>query len=453
MNAQNFSVNQADIAVRIGDAATKMGLNPDYAIMVLFGDTNFNAAEFGDSEEEVNEGINANVAALRDAAVKFRDPDKAAIAFYEGENSPYFESNNKDDLQPFTQASLENVFKQGPFPKSMFLGTGGEEAAKNTEDQNTQPPTQPITDEQIASQRRAAQTLGGTAGAVVSATKGIKDVVRGGMPAPKTTNILGERPVANQPAAGAPRPGPVAQPQVASGATGTLSLGTTPQAERILQGTTEEGTTGRARMQGYNIETAQQAARNKQAQSVLEALQRQGVLDPQKNFFASQAGLTSTPSGIVYPRTEPPRTVGPRGPLGQIGPTQAPLPPPSPPPLPPSPPSKTSGLEYVTRKFEQIANNPVTKFIGKSAERYGLPVLAGTQVLGEGVTAAGEYQRGDIPGAIASGLSSLGAAASLVPYPLVRYPGLALSMVGPAYRSIREGLGKKPEPTPGLMSP
>ena len=222
-------------------------------------------------------------------------------------------------------------------------------------------------------------------------------------------------------------------------------MGTDPQAERILQGTTgDEGTTGRARQTGYNVETAQQAARNKQAQTVVGALQRQGVLDPQKNFFASQAGLTSTPSGVLYPRTEPPRTLGPRGPQGQIGPTQAP---------PPPPPPKTSGLEYVTRKFEQIANNPVTKFVGKAAERYVLPGLAGTQMLGEGVTAKGEFEQGDYPGAAAAGISALGAGLSLIPHPVTRYGGLGLSMVGPAYRSIREGSGKKPEQMPGLMAP
>ena len=447
MDPSKFTKEQVGVAVRIGDAATKMGLNPDYAIMVLFGDTNFNAAEFGDSDEEIGQNIEANVASLRDAAAKFRDPEKAAIAFYEGSNSPFFSSDNPDDLQSTTQTSLQNIFKQGPFPTSIFSGTEPEET------QPTAPsapateaaPEPTITDEQIASERRGAQVVGGGVGAALGAVRGARDIVRGGMPPPKTRNIIGERPGANPPAAGAPRPGPVAQPQPVPGMRPEFSMGTDPQAERILQGTTgDEGTTGRARQTGYNVETAQQAARNKQAQTVVGALQRQGVLDPQKNFFASQAGLTSTPSGVLYPRTEPPRTLGPRGPQGQIGPTQAP---------PPPPPPKTSGLEYVTRKFEQIANNPVTKFVGKAAERYVLPGLAGTQMLGEGVTAKGEFEQGDYPGAIASGISALGAGLSLIPHPVTRYGGLGLSMVGPAYRSIREGSGKKPEQMPGLMAP
>jgi len=447
MDPSKFTKEQVGVAVRIGDAATKMGLNPDYAIMVLFGDTNFNAAEFGDSDEEIGQNIEANVASLRDAAAKFRDPEKAAIAFYEGSNSPFFSSDNPDDLQSTTQTSLQNIFKQGPFPTSIFSGTEPEET------QPTAPsapfteaaPEPTITDEQIASERRGAQVVGGGVGAALGAVRGARDIVRGGMPPPKTRNIIGERPGANQPAAGAPRPGPVAQPQPVPGMRPEFSMGTDPQAERILQGTTgDEGTTGRARQTGYNVETAQQAARNKQAQTVVGALQRQGVLDPQKNFFASQAGLTSTPSGVLYPRTEPPRTMGPRGPQGQIGPTQAP---------PPPPPPKTSGLEYVTRKFEQIANNPVTKFVGKAAERYVLPGLAGTQMLGEGVTAKGEFEQGDYLGAAASGISALGAGLSLIPHPVTRYGGLGLSMVGPAYRSIREGSGKKPEQMPGLMAP
>lgn len=448
MDPSKFTKEQVDVAVRIGDAATQMGLNPDYAIMVLFGDTNFNAAEFGDSDEEVSQNIQANVASLRDAAAKFRDPEKAAIAFYEGSNSPFLSSDNPDDLQETTQMSLQNIFKQGPFPTSIFSGTEPEEAQPSAPSTETPPPSPTITDEQIASERRAAQTIGGGAGATLGAIRGIKDVVRGGMPPPKTTNIMGERPGANQPAAGAPRPGPVAQPQPVPGMRPEFSMGTDPQAERILQGTMgDEGTTGRARQTGYNVETAQQAARNKQSQQILGALQRQGVLDPQKNFFASQSGLTSTPSGVLYPRTEPPRTLGPRGPQGQIGPTQAP------PPSPPSPPPRRSGLEYVTQKFEQIANNPVTKFLGKAGERYVLPGLAGTQMLGEGVTAKGEFEQGDYLGAAAAGVSALGAGLSLIPHPVTRYGGLGLSMVGPAYRSIREGLEKKPEPMPGLMSP
>jgi hypothetical protein len=447
MDPSKFTKEQVGVAVRIGDAATKMGLNPDYAIMVLFGDTNFNAAEFGDSDEEIGQNIEANVASLRDAAAKFRDPEKAAIAFYEGSNSPFFSSDNPDDLQSTTQTSLQNIFKQGPFPTSIFSGTEPEETQPSAPSApfTEAAPEPTITDEQIASERRGAQVVGGGVGAALGAVRGARDIVRGGMPPPKTRNIIGERPGANQPAAGAPRPGPVAQPQPVPGMRPEFSMGTDPQAERILQGTTgDEGTTGRARQTGYNVETAQQAARNKQAQTVVGALQRQGVLDPQKNFFASQAGLTSTPSGVLYPRTEPPRTLGPRGPQGQIGPTQAP---------PPPPPPKTSGLEYVTRKFEQIANNPVTKFVGKAAERYVLPGLAGTQMLGEGVTAKGEFEQGDYPGAIASGISALGAGLSLIPHPVTRYGGLGLSMVGPAYRSIREGSGKKPEQMPGLMAP
>jgi hypothetical protein len=440
MDPSKFTKEQVGVAVRIGDAATKMGLNPDYAIMVLFGDTNFNAAEFGDSDEEIGQNIEANVASLRDAAAKFRDPEKAAIAFYEGSNSPFFSSDNPDDLQSTTQTSLQNIFKQGPFPTSIFSGTEPEETQPSAPSApSTEAAPEPtITDEQIASERRGAQVVGGGVGAALGAVRGARDIVRGGMPPPKTRNIMGEQPVT-------PRPGPVAQPQPVPGMRPEFSMGTDPQAERILQGTTgDEGTTGRARQTGYNVETAQQAARNKQAQTVVGALQRQGVLDPQKNFFASQAGLTSTPSGVLYPRTEPPRTLGPRGPQGQIGPTQAP---------PPPPPPKTSGLEYVTRKFEQIANNPVTKFVGKAAERYVLPGLAGTQMLGEGVTAKGEFEQGDYPGAIASGISALGAGLSLIPHPVTRYGGLGLSMVGPAYRSIREGSGKKPEQMPGLMAP
>jgi hypothetical protein len=425
---------QLKFALRVAEAAEKAGLNPDFALMLMYSESNFNPQEYEETDEDVNEGINVAIEQLRLAATKFKDPEKAAVAFFEGEESPYLKSGNIEDLNLDTQERLSSIVSTQDFPQNIFLGEPSAEAAPPAED------TEPVgpTDEEIAADRQAAQAVGAASGATLGAARAVRDVVRGGMPPPRSANIMGERPVA-------PRPGPVAQPQPIPGMRPDLSMPGDPQVERILQGTTEEGTTGRARQTGYNVETAQQAARNKQSQQILGALQQQGVLDPQKNFFASQSGLTSTPSGVLYPRAEPPRTLGPRGPQGQIGPTQPP---------PPPPPPKRSGLESVTKTFEKIANSPIAEFAGKAVSRYVVPGLAATQMLGEGVTAKGEFEQGDYPAAAAAGLSSLGGGLMLLPNRPAQMIGGGLSLIGPAYRSIQEGLKMPPrESLPSLMAP
>ena len=96
-----------------------------------------------------------------------------------------------------------------------------------------------------------------------------------------------------------------------------------PQAVRIQQGTTGDlGTTGRARMTGFNTETSQLSAAEKQARANAQALKNMGVVTQDApEFFSRQPGMTSSPSGVLYPRSEVPlpTPVGPRGPEGQVG--------------------------------------------------------------------------------------------------------------------------------------
>jgi hypothetical protein len=49
------------------------------------------------------------------------------------------------------------------------------------------------------------------------------------------------------------------------------------------------------------------------------------VTEDAPTFFARQQGFTSSPSGVLIPRAEPPTTLGPRGPLGQIGGSRPPV--------------------------------------------------------------------------------------------------------------------------------
>ena len=77
------------------------------------------------------------------------------------------------------------------------------------------------------------------------------------------------------------------------------------QSTRIMQGGQGDtlGTTGRARQEGYNADTAQKAA----IKSEMEKITPQA-----KQVLARMPGMTSTPSGLLIPRTEPRATAGPR---------------------------------------------------------------------------------------------------------------------------------------------
>lgn len=105
----------------------------------------------------------------------------------------------------------------------------------------------------------------------------------------------------------APAPAPMTAPMGAPAATGRSVT------DQILQGTIEDGATGRARTTGFNVQTAQEAARQRQMAELIEEMRRRGVVGQSaKDLFASLPGMTSTPSGVLTPRAEAPTTAGPR---------------------------------------------------------------------------------------------------------------------------------------------
>lgn len=69
--------------------------------------------------------------------------------------------------------------------------------------------------------------------------------------------------------------------------------------ERQLQGTIEDGQTGRARQTGYSELTAQRAARQRDQAAVEAALRRRGVISGPSPF--ATAPIASTPTGVLVP--------------------------------------------------------------------------------------------------------------------------------------------------------
>lgn len=84
--------------------------------------------------------------------------------------------------------------------------------------------------------------------------------------------------------------------------------------DRILQGTIDEaGATGRARTTGFNVQTAQEAAGQRQMTELIEEMRRRGIVGrTAQDLFSSLPGMTATPSGVLTPRSEAPQTAGPK---------------------------------------------------------------------------------------------------------------------------------------------
>jgi hypothetical protein len=246
---------------------------------------------------------------------------------------------------------------------------------------------------------------------------------------------------------------------------GPLSAQPTPdQTTRILQGTTGDlGTTGRARQSGYQVETSQLSAAQKEAYARVEALRRAGlVAQDAPEFFSSQPGMTSSPSGVLIPRAEPAQTLGPRpssplsfpradptGPRGTVF-SRPPAPLPdifavSPDYVPPAPPPTTgqkikSGLDSITDRFSRMIR-PVAGAVATGA-RYVLPPVAGLSAGLDVAEAAHEYgkpeDQRDYKTIGLRGASALGGALSMIPNPATMAVGVPLSLGSSAIQAYRE---------------
>jgi len=256
----------------------------------------------------------------------------------------------------------------------------------------------------------------------------------------------------------APAPGSVPSPaSPVSGLSG--GAGASPQAVRIQQGTTGDlGTTGRARMTGFNTESAQMSDAQKAAYSRAQVLKNMGVVaQDAPEFFSRQPGMTSSPAGVLFPRSEipPATTVGPRGPQGQIGGGRPPTPPPIPsvlagaspgdlslrPPVPP--PSNMAqiaktGLDTVTDLFKGMMR-PVVSAVG-TVGKYALSPVAGLSAGLDLADIAHEYDKPadqrDLTKMALKGTSALGGALSI--FPPSALVGIPLSLGATAAQAYRD---------------
>lgn len=448
--------NQERVARKILERAPQYGINPDFALGIamaenMFGDKTSPKGAIGPMQlmpetakghnvdpYDEDDNIKGGFLVIKELAGDKRvglDPLRILAGYHSGPGIKFFKTNDPADLGINALTYIDRVsnFTGGRLPPVLY-----------TEEMKDNPPTdQPpigsgtvdVSEEDMAKQMakkrlEGMQLLGAGAGAAAGmgldvAGRGISRGVNAAADA--VARAMESR---TPPAGPLGAPGAPAQGGLPTRVEPPMS-GPSAQATRILQGGQGDtlGTTGRARQEGYNIETAQRAANKGEA----------GRLSPQaRQVLANVPGLTSTESGVLYPRTEPRPTAGPRGgpppsqanlDIGKIVPGEptmgAPRPAPAgglPPGAPPQGPSMARRAMDVGRR---VMNAPmVGSGLGGALGGYGAVTMADE--------ANQRMQNKDYLGAAVAGLGALGSAAAVIPHPVPRIIGGGLAMASPA---------------------
>lgn len=453
---ETLDKEQQQVAKQVYKAAMDAGVDPLLAVSIAYQESRLkpnvgrgNSGEIGlmqvmpdtgksmgFTEEDLSnpqKNIEAGVRFLRKALDATNNDPKLAAAYYNGGPGALQALLSGKEPDPRVINYVKNLGALGAFESQVTAAdaaqrpepSGGEAPKPGTIEPSI---PKPETDEERDArmrreqeeadnefERRQAQLYGGGVGAGISAMRGAKEAVG------SLAETAGRRAEMGKQAAIAAAPPPKGGlPTVTTSAAGVEP--TSAQTTRILQGTTgDAGTTGRARMSGFAAETSQTAAAQKRAYELADQLRRMGVVtEDAPTFFAKQSGFTSSPSGVLIPRAEPPQTLGPRGPQGQIGGGR-------PPSIPTTlakeapaldiykPISQTvkSGLDTVTDLFKSML-----KPAGIAA-RYIAPPLTLAGAAGEGVNIAQEMRKPsserDLTSLGLSGLNLLGTGMSFFP--------------------------------------
>ena len=348
-----------------------------------------------------------------------KDPWVAAAGYNTGYDHPYFANPKDNDLPESTWNYLRDINKNNGFQTGPNETTEApEQAAQTTQTTQANQTNQaaPASESDFRTAKAALMGAGLGAPAGILADK----VFGGRTPAapPGAPGVPGMAPGAP----GAPPPG-----GLPTRIEPTMS-GPSAQSVRMLQGGQGDtlGTTGRARQETYNTETARRAA---------VANEVKGVNPAARQVLANAPGMTSSPSGVLYPTTEMPPTAGPRGgraptqanlDIGKIVPGEPTMGAPRAPmqAAPNALPGPSAG-----QRVMQGAKG-VVGALGRS------PMLAGALSGAGALGGAQEYKtrsdQGDTLGAAVAGIGALGGLAAAVPHPMTRIIGGGLAMASPA---------------------
>jgi hypothetical protein len=390
----NLDAEQIEYAMKVRQAADDLGVNPTLALAVVYQESRFRpkvkrgadgevglmqikpstAAGLGYSMQDIlipEKNIEAGLKYLKEALDVTGNDIRLAPIYYNGGPETFNKFASGQDYSPKIDKYLADLKSYNTF--EAFDPSQLAEAKAPTK--NPLPPVE-VKDPSAPSmsfEERGQQELtrdqfglyGGAAGAAGAAAAAAGPVATN--VATKTLgNILGQIEQAKAqktgvpmgalpaPAGALPSAQPSLTPPMTSGApAGGLPVGD--QTTRILQGTTgDQGTTGRARQTGYNVETSQQAAAKAEAEKIAQMLRQSGqVAQDAPEFFSRQPGMTSTPSGVLAPRSDIPQYVGARGVSGEVGGARAAEAAARPPYVAPPVP-KPSGLEQAKGLFTSM---------------------------------------------------------------------------------------------------
>lgn len=433
----DLNESQINKAIEIAEKAKAMGLNPRLAVSIAYAESRLNPAiddsdqgaiglmqvrpntgkMLGFSEKDLrnpDKNLEAGLMYLKQGYDKTQDLALTAAGYHAGYDHKFFEDPNKYKLGPKTTQYVQDIKDYGGFTQPQAEEVSAEEVSAE-DDGMRGPPAPPSESDFLMTMAKekfgdlslddAAKLSGALAGykagpAIGSALQNLKDTATAKPVAPPLSTI--------DPSA---------------------------QAVRIMQGGQGDtlGTTGRARQEGYNIDTAQKAATKASMEKVT----------PQaRQVLAGMPGMTATESGVLYPRTETRPTAGSRPSTSTLrvrgGAPYTPsnlnigniIPQSERPPAPLSQPAPR--VPY---------SPPVTQFAGKAAD-YGKAILnsplgqkamgalGGYGAVSQGMESYKQAKQGDYSGAALSGAGSLGNALMMIPQG--RVVGTGLSALSPA---------------------
>lgn len=415
MNINEMTPEQIFLAENIVKEAEKSGINPNFALKLLFQESQFSPAAMGDNPEEVLDNIRTSMEMLKDLRESVGDdPAKIAAGFFAGGSGARFvETQDINDLPPEAVLSASDLLSSfgGNIP-SIF--TRSQDVADNQfmsevpEDFGTLFQNQPkelseptIKEQQEealrAKEEAAGRFYGGVLGAGVSGVKAGADVV----------NALRGRPTGlSAPSAASP-----------SSNVGTMRIAPpTPAGALPGPGQVQANTPGQ-----------------KWAQAVT------GVVRPGTESVVEAASdyRRAMPSGKVSKPLAQKYGIGAPLDIGRIAAQNA--------------PPAQGGLQAVTNMFQRMAQTPLGRAAtttGRAVSRYGLPPV--TLALGAGEALSGiQEARKEKPDYVDVGLSGLGAlGAGLSLFPATAPIGLPLAIGAPM---LRQGLKRGAEPPPPSM--
>jgi hypothetical protein len=405
MNINEMTPEQIFLAESIIQEAEKSGINPNFALKLLFQESQFSPAAMGDNPEEVRDNIRTSLEMLKDLRESVGDdPVKIAAGFFAGGSGARFaETQDINDLPPEAIFNAESFIQSfGKNMPSVFAAPSAHEAfgpASPEPGLGDMPPPKPeiISDADVEAERRTGQVLGGIAGGALTTGRLAKDVVRGFPQAPV-------QPPAPPTAAGTMRTAP---PTPAGALPGPGQVQANTPGQRWAQAVTGVVRPG--------------------TESVVEA-----ASDYRR---AMPSGKVSKPLAQKY-------GIGAPLDIGRIAAQNA--------------PPAQGGLQAVTNMFQRMAQSPLGQAAtatGRGAARYALPPVALASGLGEALGGYREFQK-EKPDYVDVGLSGLGAlGAGLSLFPATAPIGLPLAVGAPLFRQALKRGAEPPPPSMDLMAP